>query len=148
MGVREWSKGNFEYGRKVLNFGLEGAHSGREAFLEGRPLTPFFRESICNAWTPTVIGACLGVRIRLSRRCHRVWPGRRMGEPQFDGKRCPGRAAEHRQGARRTLAGESPDRLCVKKKSGFADSRRLVTKLGRDGEKASRGMKLLNWWEQ
>jgi hypothetical protein len=71
MGVREWSKGNFEYGRKVLNFGLEGAHSGREAFLEGRPLTPFFRESICNAWTPTVIGACLGVLAGYPGKWHR-----------------------------------------------------------------------------
>ncbi len=61
MGVREWSKESFNYGRKVLNSGLEGAHSGREAFLEGRPLTPFLNESVSSAWKPAIVGACLGV---------------------------------------------------------------------------------------
>ena len=61
MGLRSWSMTNLEYGRKVLNSGLEGARSGREAFLNGRSLTPFLSESVCTAWKPTVIGACIGL---------------------------------------------------------------------------------------
>jgi len=61
MGVVMWSKSEVEYGRKVLNSGLEGARSGREAFLDGRPLTPFLSESVRNALKPAAIGACLGV---------------------------------------------------------------------------------------
>lgn len=61
MDLRSWSRSNLEYGRKVLNSGLEGARSGREAFLNGRSLTPFLSKSVCSAWKPTVIGACIGV---------------------------------------------------------------------------------------
>lgn len=61
MGVRTWSKSEIEYGRKVLNSGLEGARSGREAFLDGRPLTPFLNESARIALKPAALGACIGV---------------------------------------------------------------------------------------
>jgi hypothetical protein len=61
MDVQEWSKSNVDYGRKVLNSGLEGARSGREAFLNGRSLTPFLSESVRNALKPAFIGACVGV---------------------------------------------------------------------------------------
>lgn len=61
MGLRKWSTSNLDYSRKVLNSGLEGARSGREAFLHGRSLTSFLSESVRNAWKPAVIGACLGV---------------------------------------------------------------------------------------
>jgi hypothetical protein len=60
MGLRTWSTQNLEYGRKVLNSGLEGARSGREAFLHGRSLTPFLSESVSQAWKPAVVGACIG----------------------------------------------------------------------------------------
>jgi hypothetical protein len=60
MSLRSWSRSNADYGRKMLNSGLDGARSGREAFLNGRPLTPFLSESVRNAWTPAAIGACLG----------------------------------------------------------------------------------------
>ena len=61
MGLSRWSVSNLEYGRKVLNSGLEGARSGREAFLNGRSLTPFLSESVRNSWKPAVVGACIGV---------------------------------------------------------------------------------------
>ena len=61
MGIRTWSTNNLEYGIKVLNSGLEGARSGREAFLHGRSLTPFLSESVSKAWKPAVVGACIGV---------------------------------------------------------------------------------------
>ncbi len=61
MGVREWSKFEVDYGRKVLNSGLEGARSGREAFLDGKSLAPFLSESVRNALKPAAIGVCIGV---------------------------------------------------------------------------------------
>lgn len=61
MGLRTWSRSEVEYGRKVLNLGLEGARSGREAFLSGKPLTPFLSKSLRKALKPAVIGAGIGV---------------------------------------------------------------------------------------
>jgi hypothetical protein len=61
MESLEWLKSNVDYGRKVLNSGLEGARSGREAFLNGKSLNPFLSESVRNALKPAVIGACIGV---------------------------------------------------------------------------------------
>lgn len=61
MLLSEWSKSEVDYGRRVLNSGLEGVRSGREAFLNGRPLTPFFRESFRNALKPAALGACVGL---------------------------------------------------------------------------------------
>lgn len=60
MSLGSWSRSSADYGRKMLHSGLDGARSGREAFLNGRPLTPFLSESIRNAWKPAAIGACLG----------------------------------------------------------------------------------------
>jgi hypothetical protein len=70
MSLRSWSRSSADYGRKMLNSGLDGARSGREAFLNGRPLTPFLSESIRNAWKPAVIGACLGALGSYSNRRH------------------------------------------------------------------------------
>jgi hypothetical protein len=61
MNLREWSQSEVEYGRKVLNSGLAGARSGREAFLDGRPLTPFLGKVVRHASTPAVAGAVLGM---------------------------------------------------------------------------------------
>ena len=60
MNWRDWSKDNAGYSRKLLDAGLEGARSGGEAFLNGRPLAPFLNESARNAVKPILIGACLG----------------------------------------------------------------------------------------
>lgn len=61
MYISELCKSEFDYGRKVVNSGLEGARSGREAFLCGRPFTPFFRESILKALKPAGLGAVVGL---------------------------------------------------------------------------------------
>jgi hypothetical protein len=61
MELLDWSKSNFEYGRKVLSSGLDGARSGREAFLNGGALIPLLSDSLCRSWKPAVIGACLGM---------------------------------------------------------------------------------------
>jgi hypothetical protein len=61
MDLCKWSTSGIEYGRKVVSSGLEGARSGREAFLSGKSLTPFLSESVNKAWTPALVGACIGV---------------------------------------------------------------------------------------
>lgn len=73
MSLREWSKSEAEYGRKVLGSGLEGARSGREAFLNGRPLNTFLSESVREALKPAVLGACIGFlsRYRFSGKRHK-----------------------------------------------------------------------------
>ena len=61
MHFREWSRGNADYGRKLVQSGLSGAHDAQDEFLHGEPLTPFLNESMRNAWKPAAIGVCLGV---------------------------------------------------------------------------------------
>jgi hypothetical protein len=61
MNLQEWSKSNADYGRKLLDSGLEGARSGREAFLHGGAVGPFLGKSVRNALKPAVFGVCLGV---------------------------------------------------------------------------------------
>jgi len=60
MGLGKWSKSEVEYGRKVLDSGLEGARSGREEFLLGKPLKPFLEESVRKSWKVALAGAVLG----------------------------------------------------------------------------------------
>jgi len=71
MDLRKWSKSEVEYGRKVLNSGLEGARSGREAFLNGRPLTPFLEASVRKAVKPAALGVCIGMLGSCSGDRHR-----------------------------------------------------------------------------
>jgi hypothetical protein len=71
MNLRERANSDFDYGRKLLNSGLEGARSGREAFLNGKSLTPFLSESVRNALKPAAIGACIGVLVSCPGNRHR-----------------------------------------------------------------------------
>jgi len=61
MDLRKWSKSNADYGRELLHSGIDGARSGREAFLNGESLTPFLSEFVRNALKPAALGACVGV---------------------------------------------------------------------------------------
>jgi len=61
MDLREWSKTNADYGRRLLDSGLAGARSGQQAFLQGESLAPFLNESVQSALKPAVLGACIGV---------------------------------------------------------------------------------------
>lgn len=61
MDLRTWSESEVEYGREVLDSALEGARSGRDAFLSGRPLTPFLSESVRKALVPAAVGTLIGV---------------------------------------------------------------------------------------
>ena len=61
MKVSEWSKLNIDYGRKLLDSGLEGARAGEGEFLHGEPLAPFLEESARHALEPATIGVFLGL---------------------------------------------------------------------------------------
>jgi hypothetical protein len=61
MSLRKWSRSEVEYGRKVLKSGLEGARSGRERFLNGKPLVGHVNESIRSAMQPAALGVCIGM---------------------------------------------------------------------------------------
>ena len=60
MTVQQWIESEVKYGRKVLDAGLEGTRSGREAFLKGRPLTPYLNNSFRKAVIPAAVGTCIG----------------------------------------------------------------------------------------
>ncbi|MGO8985286.1 MAG: hypothetical protein ACLPHI_13125 [Terriglobales bacterium] len=61
MDLREWSTSNVDYGRRLLDSGIEGARSGQEAFLAGKPITPFLNESVRSALKHSALGICIGV---------------------------------------------------------------------------------------
>ena len=77
MNFCQWEKSNAEYGRKLVNSGLEGARSGQKAFLSERPLVPFLNQSAKKALTAAAIGAGLGLLRGLSANRHRS-PGRAL----------------------------------------------------------------------
>ena len=83
MAVQTWLESELEYGRKVLDAGLEGTRTGREAFLNGRPLTPFLRDSIRKALIPAAIGSCIGM-IGNARKHYRS-PGQVLAFGVIDG---------------------------------------------------------------
>jgi hypothetical protein len=60
MTVQQWLESEVKYGRKVLDAGLEGTRSGREAFLNGRSLTPYLNNSVRKALISAAIGGCIG----------------------------------------------------------------------------------------
>lgn len=60
MSLSMWSRSNLEYGRKLIHSGLDGARSGQEDFLHGKPARTLLDESVRNALTLGAIGACLG----------------------------------------------------------------------------------------
>ncbi|MGZ4826818.1 MAG: hypothetical protein ACXVY9_05585 [Terriglobales bacterium] len=59
MTLRDSS--SFQYGRKLLDSGLEGARTGEQMFLHGEPLAPYLNHSARHAVAPALIGACVGV---------------------------------------------------------------------------------------
>jgi hypothetical protein len=70
MNLRQWSRSNIDYGRKLLNSGIEGARSGEETFLHGRSLEPFLNDSVKHALTPATIGLCIGFLGAFPRNGH------------------------------------------------------------------------------
>jgi len=67
MNLHEWSQSEVEYGRKVLHSGLAGARTGRETFLNGKPLSPFLSEAARSASLAAATGALIGVLVSQRR---------------------------------------------------------------------------------
>jgi hypothetical protein len=61
MDLGKWVKSNVDYGRRLVDSGIDGARSGQEEFFSGKPLTPFLSDSVRGALVPAAIGACVGV---------------------------------------------------------------------------------------
>jgi hypothetical protein len=61
MNFREWSKYEIDYGRKLLNSGLEGARAGHATFRHEKPITPCPNEATGNALGVAAVGACIGL---------------------------------------------------------------------------------------
>jgi hypothetical protein len=61
MDLGKWVKSNVDYGRRLVDSGIDGARTGQEEFLDGKPLTPFLGESVKSALVPAAIGVCVGV---------------------------------------------------------------------------------------
>lgn len=72
MQLREWSNSNFEYGRKLVNSGLEGARRGEEEFLHGKPLAPILSGSAQQALLPAGITGCVAALAYSSAKGHSV----------------------------------------------------------------------------
>ncbi len=68
MNFCEWEKSSANYGRKRLHSGIEGAYSGEQEFLNGRPITPFLSESAQHAVVAGAIGAAIGLLSGLAVR--------------------------------------------------------------------------------
>src|SRR6266852_2337990 len=61
MNPSKWFRSNFDYGRKLVASGRQGASHARKEFLKGEPLTPFLNESARKALKEATVGACAGV---------------------------------------------------------------------------------------
>jgi hypothetical protein len=70
VSVGKWVQSNVDYGRRLVDSGIEGARSGQEEFLDGKPLTPYLGESVRSALLPAALGACIGALVAypISRR--------------------------------------------------------------------------------
>ena len=100
MNFSEWTKSNADYGRKLLDSGLQGARSAEEEFFAVEPVAPFLNESARQAVTAAALGASIGLLGGLSSIRHRsparaivcgflgavigfsagaVWQGRHLG---------------------------------------------------------------------
>ena len=60
MNFLEWSKSSVDYGQKLVNSALLGAHEAEDEFLKEESLAPDLGESTRHALTPAVVGAFLG----------------------------------------------------------------------------------------
>ena len=63
MALGEWVKSNVDYGRRLVDSGLEGARSGQEEFLNGEPLSPFLGKTVRGALRPAAVGVGVGLLV-------------------------------------------------------------------------------------
>lgn len=63
-----WFQSNVDYGRKLVESGLQGASTGCQEFLDNRSLKPFLAESSARALPVAGVGACVGAIAALLAR--------------------------------------------------------------------------------
>jgi hypothetical protein len=63
MALGKWVKSNVDYGRRLVDSGLEGARSGQEEFLNGEPLSPFLGKTVRGALRPAAVGVGVGLLV-------------------------------------------------------------------------------------
>ena len=61
MDLREWSKSNANYSRRLVRSGFDGFRSAGEEFLNRESPRPFLGESVRSAMIPAALGTCIGV---------------------------------------------------------------------------------------
>jgi hypothetical protein len=61
MNFLGWSKSEVEYGRKLMDSAMEGAHRGEAEFLKDESLSCYLERSALHAIAPTIIGAWAGL---------------------------------------------------------------------------------------
>jgi hypothetical protein len=60
MSLLEWSRSSVDYGRKLVNSAIEGAHEAEGEFLKEESLAPYINQSVRHALVPAAVGAYLG----------------------------------------------------------------------------------------
>jgi len=60
MNIREWSKSEVDYGRRLVESAVDGARCGEVEFLKDESLGRHLERSALHAMTPAILGACLG----------------------------------------------------------------------------------------
>lgn len=60
MTTIKWIESSIDYGRSLINSGLEGARSAQSKTLAGEPVTSVLMNSVQDSWMPAVIGAYVG----------------------------------------------------------------------------------------
>lgn len=66
-----WVKSSLDYGRKLVDSGIEGARSSRDTSLGAKPVAMVLSRSARDSWGPAVIGASIGVLSAYLQRKHR-----------------------------------------------------------------------------
>ena len=61
MAICDWIRSNVDYGRNLVNGGLQGARSNSEATLDGGSLTAYLGRSFRESWMPIAVGAYIGL---------------------------------------------------------------------------------------
>ncbi len=60
MSIRKWSKSNANYGRRLVQSGIEGVRSASKEFFDEESLVSDLSDSVRSALAPAVVGACIG----------------------------------------------------------------------------------------
>jgi hypothetical protein len=60
MKTFEWLGSNIDYGRNLVNSGVEGARSARQTSLGEAPISSVLMAALRQSWAPVAVGAYVG----------------------------------------------------------------------------------------